>query len=110
MKDICLTCPVDKSMHPISDLVKDNSLKRGYRKMCKACQRERSKRYWQRTRRENTDNKYATGIAPEIRTAIMDLEMPEWEKRFEVIDHYKLDITDEGDTCKIDRVLALHCQ
>jgi hypothetical protein len=106
--DICLSCPTGKEIHPISELCKDRSLKRGYKKLCKACNTKKCKAYWRRTVRENTDNIYATGVDPEVREAIMDLEMPVWKERFEVIKRYKLNIEDDSDSDNIERVLALH--
>jgi hypothetical protein len=105
MKDICLTC---NTIKPISELCKDRSLKRGYKKLCKACLRKKCKKYWQLKRRNNTDNMYASGVDPEVRKAIMDLEMPVWRQRFDVIKHYKLNMGKEYDLVKIDKVLALH--
>jgi hypothetical protein len=103
--DICLTC---NTIKPISELCKDRSLKTGYKKLCKPCLSKKCKKYWAKKIRNNTDNMYATGVDPEVREAIMDLEMPVWKERFEVIKRYKLDIEDDSDSDNIERVLALH--
>jgi hypothetical protein len=103
--DICLTC---NTIKPISELCKDRSLKTGYKKLCKPCLSKKCKKYWAKKVRVNTDNMYATGIAPEIREAIMEKELPVWERRFEIINEYRLSITKKRDVIKIDKVLALH--
>jgi hypothetical protein len=99
---------MDNNVHPISELVKDRSRKQGYQKICKPCHRRRCRAYMRKVVRDNPDNMYATGVAPEVRKAIMDLEMPVWEDRFKIIDQYKLDVGKERDTESIDRALALH--
>ena len=106
--DICTKCPPDKAVHPISNLVKDIRRKAGYQRLCKQCHNKRCRRYYKKKLSLNTENMYATGIEPEIRNEIMESEMPKWEERFRVIDHYRLDITKAHDTAKIDKVLALH--
>ena len=106
--DVCLRCPLDKATHPISDLVKDRTRKTGYKRLCKSCNNKRNEINRLKNKPVNSDNMYATGVDPEVREAIMKVELPIWEERFKLIAEHKLSIKKVSHVPKIDKLLAMH--